>query len=256
MGKNTYNSDMADRQTKPCPFCGEQILLHAVKCRYCKEFLEPDEDTLPQSYHAVRRSQPRQERQYPPPPFGRRQSEPDESEARQEFEYSIRPSLLALAGTGLGALILLAIAVAIMAIPFEVYLAKFFSEHAGQVNAIAQWIHLAGFVMGIVIVIRFVLKALYLKSIHYDISPDRIEWARGIFSRKIDNLDMFRVVDIKLHRSMLDCMLGIGSVTLVTKDETDPLFDFEKVRRPRHLYDMIKKASLAADRKQGVVHIE
>ena len=45
-------------------------------------------------------------------------------------------------------------------------------------------------------------------------------------------------------------------MTLVTKDETDPVFEFEKVARPRALYDIIKKASLEADRKQGVVHLD
>ncbi|MHC5182112.1 MAG: hypothetical protein ACYSOW_09625 [Planctomycetota bacterium] len=45
-------------------------------------------------------------------------------------------------------------------------------------------------------------------------------------------------------------------MTVVTKDETDPLFDFEKVANPKQLYDIIKKASLEADRKQGVVHLD
>ena len=106
------------------------------------------------------------------------------------------------------------------------------------------------------VVMRVVYKALKLKSTRYDLSADRIEWTRGVFSRKVDNIDMFRVIDLKLHRSLLDCLLGIGSVTLITKDETDPVFEFEKLRSPRVVYDMIKTSSLQADRRQGVVHIE
>jgi hypothetical protein len=45
-------------------------------------------------------------------------------------------------------------------------------------------------------------------------------------------------------------------VALVTTDKTDPEFEFEKVRDCRYLYDVIKKASLEADRKTGVVHLE
>ena len=48
----------------------------------------------------------------------------------------------------------------------------------------------------------------------------------------------------------------MGAVTLVTKDETDPFFDFEKVANPKQLYDFIKTASLEADRRQGVVHLD
>ena len=64
----------------------------------------------------------------------------------------------------------------------------------------------------------------------YEVTPDRIEWARGLLARRIDNLDMFRVVDLKLHRSAWECLLGIGTLTLVTRDESDPQFAFEKVR--------------------------
>lgn len=95
-----------------------------------------------------------------------------------------------------------------------------------------------------------------LKTISYEVSPDRIEWSRGIFSRKIDNLDMFRVVDLQLHRSILDCVFGIGTVTLFTKDQTGPEFHFYKVPQPRKLFNILKKSSLEADRKQGVIHID
>ena len=51
-------------------------------------------------------------------------------------------------------------------------------------------------------------------------------------------------------------MLGIGTVRVYTRDKTDNKFDFYKVRRPRKLYDIIKKASLNADARQNVVHLE
>jgi uncharacterized membrane protein YdbT with pleckstrin-like domain len=110
--------------------------------------------------------------------------------------------------------------------------------------------------IGVLTLLMLILRTAQLKSIYYEVSPDRIEYGRGIFSRKIDNLDMFRVVDLKLHRSLLDCITGVGSVILVTKDDTDPVFEFEKVADPKKVYDVLKKASLDADRKQGVVHLD
>ena len=35
-----------------------------------------------------------------------------------------------------------------------------------------------------------------------------------------------------------------------------PEFEFEKLRSPRILYDIVKKASLKADQQRGVVHLE
>jgi hypothetical protein len=59
-----------------------------------------------------------------------------------------------------------------------------------------------------------------------------------------------------MRRSLLDCILGIGTVVLTTTDKSDPEFVFEKVRYCRDLYDAIKKASLEADHKGSVVHLE
>jgi hypothetical protein len=42
----------------------------------------------------------------------------------------------------------------------------------------------------------------------------------------------------------------------MTTDKSDPEFVFEKVRHCRELYDVIKRASLEADRRTGVVHLE
>ena len=95
-----------------------------------------------------------------------------------------------------------------------------------------------------------------LKCIYYEVTAERIEWSRGIFDRRVDNLDMFKVVDLGLRRTLLDCILGIGTVSLVTTDKTDPDFTFEKIRHCRRLYDIIKTASLEADRKSSVIHLE
>ena len=38
----------------------------------------------------------------------------------------------------------------------------------------------------------FLYQVLKLKSVHYRITSDRIEWSRGIFERRTDNIDMFR----------------------------------------------------------------
>jgi hypothetical protein len=35
---------MEESKTKKCPFCAEKINIDAIKCKYCKELLEPDEN--------------------------------------------------------------------------------------------------------------------------------------------------------------------------------------------------------------------
>jgi hypothetical protein len=45
-------------------------------------------------------------------------------------------------------------------------------------------------------------------------------------------------------------------VGLITTDKTYPEFVFEKIRDSRRLYDVIKEASLEADKRSGVIHVE
>lgn len=254
---------MTEQPTKKCPFCGETIHAEALKCRFCREFLVDDEG-LPVSYHDKRvappaRSEPRER------PLARSQSaavrpveyEQEYPTADDEVLFAGSPSLWGLAGMFAGAAAVIAAAVFLTAFPLGAQAQKLIPQ---VTEPVAMWIDRAAGWLGLAVIAVTVLKAGYkaaeLKRIRYEVTADRIEFSRGIFSRKIDNVDMFRVIDIKLHRSLLDCLTGVGSVTLETKDETDPTFEFEKIARPKVLYDIIKKASLQADRKQGVIHVD
>lgn len=42
---------MADKKTMACPFCGEEILTVAKKCKHCGEFLEKKEEKKPEHFY-------------------------------------------------------------------------------------------------------------------------------------------------------------------------------------------------------------
>jgi membrane protein YdbS with pleckstrin-like domain len=235
--------DIASR-LKRCIFCAELIHADAVKCRVCGEFLNTEKAKKLQQA-AERRAQGLEE--------------PKQNEG---VLFAGRPSLFGLAGKAIKASIMLTLAVFIFKYPLENLVVGFLDRFSdfqisdGQYFALARWRQTAGMGLAIVVVLIFVLKVLKLKMTHYEVSSDRIEHSRGILDRKVDNLDMFRVMDLKMRRSILDCIFGIGQVTIITSDKTDPEFTFQKVHGCRRLYDAIKKASLEADQSQRVVHLE
>jgi membrane protein YdbS with pleckstrin-like domain len=227
-------------QTKPCPFCAETIQAAAVKCRFCGEFLNTEKAKA---------------LQVDP------DAAPESTEQEQEDDrilFAGRPSLWGMAPAVVKGLIVFAIVWLLVKLPLESYASSLLELKltATQAFAISRYKMLASEGIVVLVILILLLKAFKLKMIYYEVSADRIEWSRGILDRRVDNVDMFRVIDLKMRRSLLDCVFGIGTVALITTDKTDPEFVFEKVRDSRYLYDVIKKASLAADRRTGVVHLE
>ena len=235
-----YLMTVIDMQTKPCPFCAETIQSAAVKCRFCGEFLntkkakalqaDPDAD-----------------------PGSTGQEEEDDS-----ILFAGRPSLWGMAPAVVKGIVVISIAWLLIRLPLESYINSLLDLKltATQAFAISRYRTITGGAIVTLVILILLLKAFKLKMIYYEVSTDRIEWSRGILDRRVDNVDMFRVVDLKMRRSLLDCILGVGTVELITTDKTDPEFEFEKIQDCRYLYDIIKKASLEADRKSSVIHLE
>jgi membrane protein YdbS with pleckstrin-like domain len=233
-------------QTKVCPFCAETILVAAIKCRYCGEFLNTQ-----RAKAIVNQPQNAGDGQQADNADG---SQGEQSQQPNEVSYSGGPSLWAMTAVFIKGGIVLAVAVTLILWHIERIAALQISAENAVV--VGKYRILLGLGLGLVVGVILFYKALKLRMTHYTISPDRIEYGEGIFDRKVDNLDMFRIVDIKLRRNFFDCVVGVGTVFLTTTDKSHPEFVFEKVKNSRELYDTIKKASLSADRRTNVIHME
>jgi len=228
---------VTDLQTKQCPFCAETIQARAIKCRFCGEFLNSEKAKTLLNANSQ-----------PDCPLA------EDGKKDDKVLFAGSPSLWGAAPAVLKGLVIIVLAILLIKIPVENLLGAKLTQN--QVMVFARYRFIVGLGICLAAVFSIVLKIIRLRMIYYEVTDVRIEHSRGILDRKVDNLDMFRIIDLKLRRSALDCILGIGAVVLTTTDKSDLQFTFEKVRDPRRLYDIIKKASLEADRQGRVVHLE
>jgi len=230
-----YIREMAviDLRTKQCVYCAEIIQADAIKCRFCGEFLNTSKARALEAAALA--------------------GDDLEEDEDGRVLFAGRPSLWGIAPDVIKGLVFFVIGVLLVKLPLEEILPLGLA--AGQAEVVGRYRLIVGLGISFTVIAILAIKIIRLKMMYYEVTPDRIEWSRGILDRRVDNLDMFRVVDLKLRRSILDCIVGVGTVNLVTTP-TNPSFEFEKVSDSRELYDTIKKASLEADKSTGVVHLE
>jgi len=71
----------------------------------------------------------------------------------------------------------------------------------------------------------------------YSLDSNRLYVKRGLLNTSVDELLLYRVLDIKLTRSLGQKIFGVGSIVLSTADQTNPelvirnVRDSEKIRR-------------------------
>lgn len=101
------------------------------------------------------------------------------------------------------------------------------------------------------------LAALYYwlraRSTHYKVTTKRVVVEHGIFSKRLEQIDLYRVVDYVVERPFGQRLLGTGNVILETTDRTQKELRLERVRADvRALYEQLREATEADKRVRNV----
>jgi uncharacterized membrane protein YdbT with pleckstrin-like domain len=78
------------------------------------------------------------------------------------------------------------------------------------------------------------------RTTEYRLFEESLEVESGVLSRRIENLQLFRVRDLGLHQSLLARLLGIGDVTLSSTDRSSPRLILRGITEPRQLYERLR----------------
>lgn len=90
------------------------------------------------------------------------------------------------------------------------------------------------------------------KSMRYKITDRTIDYESGMFTRRIETLQLWRVQDIDFRQSFLERMLGIARIHVFTIDKTDPELVLRGLPASREVFEGLKNASELA-RQQRVL---
>jgi membrane protein YdbS with pleckstrin-like domain len=115
------------------------------------------------------------------------------------------------------------------------------------------WMTLAAIVLALIVIVT---PWVLLRATRYRISNYRIDYERGILTKKIDTLELWHVDDITFEQGIIDRMCNVGSILIMSNDKTTPRLELHGVPNPRSIFDSLKQRVIAVKRQRGVIKMD
>ena len=88
----------------------------------------------------------------------------------------------------------------------------------------------------------------------YRLTEDKLIIDTGFFTRKEDEIRLYRIMDISLNRSFWERIFGLGTIHCCSGDKTSPEFDIRHIKcsreRKETLSDLVEQRRM--ERRVGV----
>lgn len=103
-------------------------------------------------------------------------------------------------------------------------------------------VHLYSFpvYLGAFVLLNLAYKILRVYCIRYEIDAEELRRYSGIFRRKHEYVELYRVKDYRVERPLIYRMFGLGNLIIYTSDKTTPIFRLDAIRDPEEKYKILR----------------
>ena len=73
----------------------------------------------------------------------------------------------------------------------------------------------------------------------YALSEDRLFLKRGFLNIKQDEILLYRIRDLRVTRNLWQRIFGVGTVTIVSTDKSNPELELKNIKQPNEVKELI-----------------
>ena len=91
----------------------------------------------------------------------------------------------------------------------------------------------------------------------YSLVENPGDWSKifvksGFLSTTIEEINLYRVYDIKIHQSLGQKIFGVGTITLCSNDITTPVIELWNIKKPYEVRNLLAQKIEEARDEKGV----
>jgi membrane protein YdbS with pleckstrin-like domain len=89
-----------------------------------------------------------------------------------------------------------------------------------------------------------------LRATHYRVTNQRLTVESGLFSKRIDDVDLRTVEDVALEQSALERVLDVGRLSILSTDRSRPRLLLQGIRSAREVRERVRASAYQASQRQ------
>jgi len=106
---------------------------------------------------------------------------------------------------------------------------------------------------GLILLLNVWYKVVSLK---YRLTTQRLFVQKGLIAKHLEELELFRVKDVTVKQGILQSILGFGTITVLSTDDSNPQIALIGINKPVDVKETIRKSFRAARKREGTRAME
>ncbi len=103
-----------------------------------------------------------------------------------------------------------------------------------------------------IVLVYMLAQWILIKSRVYELTTERIRVRTGLFTKRTDELELYRVQDVTLIEPFVERVMGLGNIFVTTNDASTPNLELEAIKGARELREQMRKSVEACRDKKRV----